>query len=316
MDQRLEAARNWLAEHLDDQTFRLAPISGDASFRRYFRVSMSNSSVILMDAPPDQEDSRPFTDIAARLKNAEISSPEVYYFDHELGFGLLEDLGDQLYHDLIEPAEPDQYIPPLFDTLQRMAERVDATGLPEYDDRLLRQELELYPDWYLAAHKGTPLTQKERMEWEALCGLLISSANEQPQRFVHRDFHSCNLMRRAPGEPAVIDFQDAVLGPVSYDFVSLIWDRYVSWPRPQLEQWMSDYHDRMQVAENLAQWVRWCDWMGLQRNLKIVGIFARLHYRDGKDGYLEMIPRFHRYVLDVLPRYPEFRRFIPLLEVG
>jgi aminoglycoside/choline kinase family phosphotransferase len=186
--------------------------------------------------------------------------------------------------------------------------------LPEYHSLKLQQELALFTDWYLRVHRNRPFTNSEWLDWNQLCVQLINSAREQPQVFVHRDFHSCNLLHIRGGQPGIIDFQDGVLGPISYDLVSLLWDRYIEWPRDRLEAWMMEFHQALNLDCDESTWIRWCDLMGLQRNLKIVGIFARLHYRDGKQGYLQMIPRFYGYLLDVLPRYPEFNALHQLLE--
>ncbi len=314
IDTRLEAASKWLNGLLPEVPRELIPVSGDASFRRYFRIPGEKRSLILMDAPPEQEDSRPFTDIAARLRTAGLNAPEIYHFDHEQGFGLIEDLGDQLYRELITQRTANGHIASILSTLKHMNEAVDCDGLPDYDDHLLAQELALFPQWYLTIHKNRALTLDEQNDWTALSRVLLDSAAEQPRGFVHRDFHSCNLLH-VPGEqPGIIDFQDGVRGPLTYDFVSLIWDRYIAWPRPQLEQWMQDYFELVDVDIDPDTWMRWCDWMGLQRNFKIVGIFARLHYRDQREGYLEMIPQFHRYLVDVMTRYDSLAPYQWLLE--
>ena len=278
------------------------PLAGDASFRRYFRLTDGNDSWVLMDAPPEREDSRPFVDVARRLQAGGVEAPHILAQDLEQGFLLLEDLGDELLRDDLHGGNADHWMPRLFTLLQRFASRVDAQGLPDYDRQRLLTELELFTTWYLEKHKGLRLSRAEQKVWEALCTRLIDSALDQPRVFVHRDFHSANLLRAPDAGIGVIDFQDAVRGPLSYDFASLVWDRYIPWTRPQLEAWMEDM--RRRVAADVAPdtWTRWCDWMGLQRNIKIVGIFARLHYRDGRAGYLEMIPRFWGYVQDVLPR--------------
>jgi len=198
--------------------------------------------------------------------------------------------------------------------LASMAQNVSSDGLPRYDQERLQAELDLFTDWYLGRHKRLVLDTGQKKNWQLLCIELQRSAAAQPQVFVHRDFHSTNLLYRQGRRPGIIDFQDAVRGPLSYDFVSLLWDRYIAWPRAQLENWIEAF--RLLTAPDVEPgiWIRWCDLMGLQRNLKIVGIFARLHYRDHKDGYLQMIPRFYRYLLDVLPLYPEFSPFNELLE--
>lgn len=312
-DVRQRRAAAWAGRMLGTDTPGLEPVSGDASFRRYFRVTAPAGSMILMDAPPEREDSRPFVDVAARLHAAGLKAPRILGFDLEQGFGLLEDFGDVLYRDVLDPHSAPDLMPRLFDVLETLATRVSSDGLPAYDEQVLQSELDLFPDWYLERHRGRPLAGAERGVWADVCNALIASATRQPQVFVHKDFHSCNLLQTGEG-PGLIDFQDALRGPVSYDLVSLLWDRYIAWPRARLEEWLLEMHARLAADVDTAEWIRWCDWMSLQRNLKIVGIFARLRYRDGKDGYVEMIPRFYRYLLDVLPRYPEFRAFERLLE--
>ena len=311
-DPRLQEAARWAGEMLGIATPQPSPVSGDASFRRYFRFHDGDRTLILMDAPPDQEDSAPFVDIAGRLRRAGLNAPEILSFSFEAGFGLVEDFGDTLYREILDETSVNELFPGLFDVLQGLA-GVETSGLPLYDDALFQTELDLFTDWYLEHHRGRPLTMAEQATWRALSRRLIDSAHSQPQVFVHRDFHSCNLLQTPTG-PGIIDFQDAVCGPLSYDFASLAWDRYIAWPRDRLEQWMLDLHKRFDLDCSLGEWIRQCDWMGLQRNLKIIGIFARLHYRDGKQGYLDMIPRFYGYLLDVMPRYPEFNNFLDFLE--
>jgi aminoglycoside/choline kinase family phosphotransferase len=312
-DERLTQAAAWAARALDRETVMPVPVSGDASFRRYFRLENGRRSLILMDAPPDREDSAPFVDIAGRLQRAGLKAPEIICFDLEQGFGLLEDFGDTLYREVISEDSVDALFPDLFRILDRMAREVNPDGLPPYDAAFLRQELDLFSHWYLGVHRQRPLSGQESDVWDSACDLLIASAAGQPQVFVHRDFHSCNLLS-TPSGPGIIDFQDGMRGPLNYDFISLIWDRYIAWPRSRLEQWMRETHALLPVDCDLRDWHRSCDWMGLQRNLKIVGIFARLNYRDRKEGYLEMIPRFYAYLLDTARRYPELRDLHRLLE--
>ena len=313
-DSRMIQAAVWAADTMGLDQVRLEPVSGDASFRRYFRFSTGNRSVVLMDAPPDKETSAPFVDIDRRLREAGLNAPEILHFDLDLGFGLLEDFGDTLYRDILDEQSVDELFPPLFTTLVNMARNVSTSRLPGYNALLLQQEMELFPDWYLRVHKKRPFSSTERLLWNRICTILIRSAYEQPQVFVHKDFHSCNILRTDSGAPGIIDFQDGVSGPLSYDFVSLLWDRYIAWPRERLESWMTDFHAQLEPDCDLETWIRWCDLMSVQRNLKIVGIFARLKYRDGKDVYLDMIPRFYSYLLEVMPRYPEFHEFVQLLE--
>jgi aminoglycoside/choline kinase family phosphotransferase len=312
-DSRQTAAASWAANELGLDELRLEPVSGDASFRRYFRFHDGLRSVILMDAPPEKEDSAPFVDIAGRLKSAGLNAPSILSFDLEKGFGLLEDFGDTLYRELINVNTADAIFPVLFGLLNGMARRVGTHGLPDYSAEALLAELDLFKSWYLEIHRQRPMSGDEQIVWDETCSRLVESAQDQPQVFVHKDFHSCNLLE-TPAGPGIIDFQDGLRGPVSYDLISLIWDRYVAWPRSRLEAWMSAAHAMLPVQDTREEWIRRCDWMGLQRNLKIVGIFARLKHRDGKQGYVEMIPRFYQYLLDVLPLYPEFRKFKLMLE--
>jgi len=314
-DTRAQQASTWARDVLNDKTLKIEPLTGDASFRRYFRIEpgVGRDSLLLMDTPPDRENPGPFLNVDRRLRDAGIHAPEIFRFDSKKGFGIIEDLGDLLYREVIDENSAQALFPGLFDLLELMNKEVSPNGLPPYDRSLLQAELDLFPEWYLARHRNRPFGGKESECWRIVCEALIENAERQPQVFVHRDFHSCNLIFRDGGSPGVIDFQDAVRGPVTYDFISLIWDRYIHWPRPKLETWMSDVHSRLAPDIDLDTWVRCCDLMGLQRNLKVVGIFARLRYRDDKRGYLEMIPMFYRYLLDVLPRYPEFDGFLDIL---
>lgn len=313
-DQRVLEAAAWAADCMGKENVDLVPVSADASFRRYFRFKTAKRSIIVMDAPPDSEDSRPFIDISRRLRETGLHAPEILNFDLDLGFGLLEDFGDTLFRDIIDEHSVNRLFPELFEVLKQFAQGVETGGLPDYHALKLQQEMELFPEWYLGSHRKRKFSSNELRAWETLCSRLIASAHEQPQVFVHRDFHSCNLLRTPAREVGIIDFQDAARGPLSYDFISLLWDRYISWPRHQIESWMCEFHRKLGADTEMDLWIRWCDLMSLQRNLKVVGIFARLYYRDGKSAYLDMIPRFYNYLLDVLPRYPEFSEFQRLLE--
>ncbi len=186
--------------------------------------------------------------------------------------------------------------------------------LPVFDQRKLRRDMDLFPDWYLLEHRKCTSRGSLDESWDNFCRCIIDSALEQPQTFVHRDFHSCNLLSNGANGIGIIDYQDGVLGPVSYDFISLIWDRYIAWPRARIEDWMEEIRLKFRLDIEPARWRRYCDLMGLQRNFKIVGIFARLHYRDGKRGYLEMIPRFYGYLTGTLRLYPEFADILEFLE--
>jgi len=267
-----------------------------------------------MDAPPPGEDVRPFIDVGWRLRSAGLYAPEIVHTDPQNGYLLLEDLGDALLRDSLDQNNVAGQFHELFGILKHMALSVNADQLPEFDAALLRMEMNLLPDWYLGHHRMTLPREQFDRQWDKFCNCIIDSALDQPQCFVHRDFHSSNLLETRANEIGIIDFQDAVKGPVSYDFISLIWDRYINWPRQQIETWMEEFRLRLGVDIDTARWRRYCDLMGLQRNVKVVGIFARLHYRDGKTGYLEMIPRFYEYVTDTLRLYPEFEEMLNILE--
>ena len=302
-DPRLDQARTWVQARAGTVSPDWQPITGDASYRRYFRLQVDGRSRILMDAPPDLEHSAPFVDIAGRLRDAGLHAPEIHLADLEAGFLLLEDLGDELFRDLLDERSVDALFSETFSALGEMVRGVSCEGLPVFDPDTLLGELRWFTRYYLDCEKRLVWSERQHRRWEGFCTTLVESAWNQPQVFVHRDVHSCNLLRTDHNSPGIIDFQDAVRGPISYDFVSLVWDRYFSWSRNQLERMGLSAAD---PAGSAATWRRWCDLMGLQRNLKIVGRFALLKHAQGKAGYVEMIPRFYRHVLEVLALYPEF----------
>lgn len=313
-DPRLDQARAWLEELGFDLQSDFQDIAGDASFRRYFRLQLNGESRVLMDSPPPGQNVRPFMDIAQRLRTANLHAPEIFHADWQNGFLLLEDLGDDLYRDILGPHNVDTLFPELFGLLKRLAGSVRAQGLPDYSAEMLRFDMNIFPDWYLGHHrKGMPRGRFDAL-WDGFCDRVIDSALNQPQCFVHRDFHSCNLLRTHDDTVGIIDFQDAVTGPISYDLISLIWDRYIGWPRQRIEDWIEEFRLISGLGISSEQWLRCCDLMGLQRNIKIAGIFARLKYRDGKSGYIELIPRFYGYITDTLSRYPEFSEMSDILE--
>ena len=313
-DLRLVQAYAWLQQLDIDLQSGLSSVAGDASFRRYFRLQANGESWILMDSPPPGEDIGPFIDVARRLRDADLHAPEIVRADPRNGYLLLEDFGDELFRGLLHEHNADTHFPGLFDVLVRMAQAVDTTDLPGFDAHKLRRDMDLFPDWYLGHHRSKIPSGQIDAIWNEFCTRIVDSALDQPQCFVHRDFHSCNLLKTSDNRIGIIDFQDAVTGPVSYDLISLIWDRYIHWPRTQIEIWLEEFRLQLGLDIEPAQWLRYCDLMGLQRNIKIVGIFARLYYRDGKNGYIEMIPRFYDYITSTLRRYPEFAAVLVILE--
>lgn len=309
-DQRLRDLRHWLVHALAMDVRSIEPASSDASFRRYFRIRHADGSLIVMDAPPAREDSRPFIEIAARLRGIGLNAPAVLQADLEQGYLLLSDLGSRRYLDVLDT----QTVEPLYldalAALERLQVHGPRTGLPDYDRPLLLREMQLFPDWLLERHLGLALDHGQRAMLEQTFELLAAAALEQPRVCVHRDYHSRNLMVTAADNPGVLDFQDAVLGPITYDLVSLLRDCYIAWPRAQVEAWALGYLQRPQIralAGEVADrdWLRWFDLMGVQRHLKASGIFARLWHRDGKPGYLGDVPRTLQYIVQVASSYPE-----------
>lgn len=322
-DSRLDLARRWLSEELRLGDFALAPASSDASFRRYFRVSRDAGTLILMDAPPEREDSRPFLDLAARIAAAGVTVPRVLAVDLDLGLLLLTDLGDTHYLSAIAGgASREPLYADALDALLAMQTRVPTGGIPAYDERLLRFELGIFREWYLGRHLGVSLSAAQDRGLAEAEDVLVAAGLEQPHTFVHRDYHSRNLMVLTEGNPGVLDFQGAVVGPVTYDLASLLRDCYVAWPADWVTDTALGYQRRLQEAGVLPEtdppeFLRWLDLTGAQRHLKAVGIFARLHHRDGKPHYLADIPRTLGYVREAAARRPEIGGLLDLLdEVG
>lgn len=305
-DARAEQAYRWALPALGLADAAFAPASADASFRRYFRIRHEGRSWILMDAPPAQEDCRPFLKVGSLMAEAGLNVPKVIAQDLEQGFLLLSDLGTQTYLDVLTEANADALFAPAIDALIAWQAASRPGLLPEYDRALLQRELALFPDWYLARHLGITLEGEALMAWTTVCERLIESALAQPRVFVHRDYMPRNLMLSTPN-PGVLDHQDAVLGPIAYDPICLFKDAFLSWPEARIEGWLREYHARgLAAGLSLPDWDRFqcdADWIGLQRHLKVLGIFARINYRDGKPKYLADTPRFLRYVMTVATRH-------------
>jgi len=316
-DPRATQAYAWASGVLGLTQASFAPASADASFRRYFRIRAGAQSWIVMDAPPQQEDCRPFVRIAGLLREAGVHVPAIVAEDHDNGFLLLSDLGTQTVLDVIDEANADALFGDAIDALIVWQRASRPQVLPPYDEALLRRELNLFPDWYLGRHLGVELDAAGREALESVFRQLIENALAQPPVYVHRDYMPRNLMLSRPN-PGVLDFQDAVYGPLAYDPISLFKDAFLSWPASRIEWGLRTYHRRAELAglpvPAWPQFRRDCDWIGLQRHLKILGIFARLTLRDGKPKYLADTPRFVRYVMDVLPDHPELKPLAELFE--
>ena len=310
MTERLEGLQAWVEQQLGGGVV-LTPASEDASFRRYFRIDRpGGDSLIVMDAPPPQEDCVPFVRLARQLRDLGVHTPEVLAEDLERGFLLLEDLGSRHYLEALDEQSVDRLYGDALGALVTVQALGPREGLPPYDRAMLRQEMALFPDWLLQRHLGLEPDQEQRQLLEQAFELLIDNALEQPRVCVLRDFHSRNLMVTGRHNPGVLDFQDAVVGPVTYDLVSLLKDCYVRWPRERVVAWVEGYFELavqsgVLPAEHEQRFLRWFDLMGVQRHLKAAGIFARLNARDGKPGYLADIPRTLGYVVEVGEIYPE-----------
>nr|WP_277346248.1 phosphotransferase [Solimonas marina] len=294
-----------------------APASADASFRRYFRVRDGAHSWIVMDAPPERENCEPFIQISGLLLDAGLHAPQVLAQDLERGYLLLSDLGRQTFLHVIDADNADALMSDAIDALVRWQGASRPGVLPPYDAALLQRELSLFPDWYVARHLRTTLSD---VQVAALAGVgqrLVESALAQPRVYVHRDYMPRNLMISDPN-PGVIDFQDAVEGPLAYDVVCLFKDAFLSWPAARVDAWRAQYVERARAAglpvPDDATFARQFDWMGVQRHLKVIGIFARICYRDGKPHYLDDVPRFIGYVREVAGRYPELAPLLRLFD--
>ncbi|MBD3650568.1 MAG: phosphotransferase [Alcanivorax sp.] len=307
-DIRRRALDQWVGDWLGTPV-RGEVASADASFRRYFRYRHGDRTLVAMDAPPEQEDCRPFVDVAGRLARAGVAVPDILHQDLEQGFLLLTDMGRETWLTALDGGNADAWFDAALETLITQQRFADTRGLPEYDRALLRRELDLFPHWYLGEHRGLRLDGATAGRLEAVFETLIESALAQPRVFVHRDFMPRNLMVSDPN-PGVIDFQDAVAGPISYDLISLFKDAFLSWPEARVLEWLRDYHRRaaaagLPVPAAFDDLLRWCDLMGAQRHLKVIGIFARIRHRDGKPKYLEDAPRFFAYLRTVIARRPD-----------
>lgn len=312
-DARLTALQEWLVTQ-GFADYEIAPASADASFRRYFRVIHNGESHIVMDAPPDKEDCLPFVRIGAALRGFGMNVPQVLAQDLKQGFLLLSDLGNRQYLDELNDGTVDRLYWDAIDALIRMQAAGKPDMLPPYDEALLQREMSLFPEWLLADLLKIEMDERARLMLAQTFQTLTASALKQRRVWVHRDYHSRNLMLCEGDNPGVLDFQDAVFGPLTYDLASLLRDCYIEWPRSRVEAWL-DYY-RREAAEagvlhhvERAKFIEQFDLMGMQRHLKAAGIFARLYLRDGKQGYLKDIPRTLAYILDVAARYPELRSF-------
>jgi len=312
--------QQWLESTLGHATFRLTSASNDASFRRYLRIHFDDgrASLVVMDAPPAQEDCRPYVRVAALFAAAGVHVPEIHAQDLTAGFLLLSDLGDTTYLKALDESSADRLYGDALDALLRIQCASRPGTLPEYGRELLLRELMLFPDWYCARQLGRELNAAQRQALETSFTVLLGNNLGQPKVYVHRDYHSRNLMLAQPN-PGILDFQDAVYGPITYDLVSLLRDAYIAWPEERVLDWCARYWERarragLPVAADFAEFYRDFELMGAQRQLKVLGIFARLCWRDGKDGYLRDQPLVMRYLRRACERYRELAPLARLLD--
>lgn len=328
MDPRLSELKSWSVQRLDllgsvlSSEWRCDVVAGDASFRRYFRIIDGDKSWIIVDAPPEKEDSAPFVAIARQWQKYGVNVPDVLAKDLELGFMLLEDFGDEQFLPRLNSNSANALYSLACDELMKIqrCEQQTERAFPPYDQALLQREVELFRDWFVGELLILKLNDEQQKQLDSLFSGLINSALQQPQVCVHRDFHSRNLMLCDDDRVGVIDFQDAVWGPVTYDLVSLLRDCYIAWPDADIERWVQCYWQLLEGERpdlingtNIEQFRAWFDLMGMQRHLKAVGIFARLKIRDGKEGYLQDIPRTLSYLINVGARYPQFASVVSWL---
>jgi aminoglycoside/choline kinase family phosphotransferase len=309
---------NWLYRVLPGRDFSINPASSDASFRRYFRIAFDGQTLIAMDAPPEHEDCRPFIHVARLFFAAGVHVPEVLEQDLDQGFLLLTDLGNTTYLNELTPGSASPLYLDAVEALLKIQLASRPGELPEYDRALLLREMQLFPDWYIQKHVQKNLTPGQTESLHDTFELLLRNIESQPKVYVHRDYHSRNLMVSDPN-PGVLDFQDAVHGPITYDLASLFKDAYITWDEEQVLDWVIRYWEkakkaRLPVAADFGEFYRDFEWMGVQRHIKVLGIFARLFHRDGKDGYLKDMPLVMQYLRKACERYGALHPLLKLLD--
>ncbi len=323
MDDRQQQLEAWLASTLQQAAFTLTTASADASFRRYFRVHLAGpylgkDTLIAMDAPPSQEDCAPFVNVAGLLLESGLNVPKVLAQDLTQGFLLLSDLGDDTYLTKLNAQTAPKLYQDATNALIKMQLASQPQILPDYDEALLTREMQLFPDWYVAKHLNTSLNSEQQAVLDNTFSVLNRNILAQAQVYVHRDYHSRNLMITQDNNPGVLDFQDAVYGAITYDLVSLLKDAYISWDEEQIIDWAVRYWQPakkagLPVPDDFSEFYRDFEWMGVQRHIKVLGIFARLSHRDGKDGYLKDMPIVMAHLRKVCERYVELRPMLRLL---
>lgn len=317
-DTRLIHLNEWIVENFGNIEYSLAPVSGDASFRRYFRLITPQAHYIAVDSPPEKENNDAFINVTHLLGAEGLPVPHIYYSSLDFGFFLLSDLGDDLYFKEITVENADALYLKALNALI-IIQKTEATSLPQYYEKLLKQEMELYREWFLNKHLQLTLSEHDSNMFDDVFNSLAQNATEQPQVFVHRDYHSRNLMNIEGKYPGIIDYQDAVIGPVTYDLVSLLRDCYISWPNKKVIELTLTFHKKL-IENNIISevndktFLKWFDLMGIQRHLKAIGIFSRLNIRDNKPNYLKDIPRTLGYIKSVAVHYPETKKLAEFID--
>lgn len=303
-DPRQQIMHTWLNDLFHPKNCLVNPLSGDASFRRYFRIIVDEKTYVVMDAPPEHENCDAFIAIANSFAGTAVRFPSVIAKELTHGFLLLSDFGDRQLLPLLHCQSADNLYHNAMHTLLKI-QQCATISIPVFDDALYWREFDIFDAWYVKKNRKKNVSLVAENTLQNIYQLLIDSAHSQPRVFVHRDYHSRNIMLCQDGELGILDFQDAVKGPITYDLVSLLRDCYIAWPVSQTERWAYEFYQQLNLSVDFATFLRWFDWMGLQRHLKCLGIFSRLHFRDGKNGYLKEIPRVLAYVSHVCERYPE-----------
>ncbi|HEY6282036.1 MAG TPA: phosphotransferase [Burkholderiales bacterium] len=310
--------KNWIGSQFPGTSFTLEAASEDASFRRYFRVKFEDHSLIAMDAPPSHEDCQPFIKVSELFYAAGAHVPRVLAKNLEQGFLLLDDLGATTYLQVLQDGNANSLYLDAIESLIKIQLASCAAVLPDYDETLLLREMHLFPDWYVAKHLRLGLSPAQANVLNSVFKRILQNNLAQPRVYVHRDYHSRNLMLSDPN-PGILDFQDAVYGPITYDVVSLFKDAYICWDEERILDWVVRYWEcakkaGLPAAADFAEFYRDFEWMGVQRHLKVLGIFARLYYRDGKDAYLKNLPLVMQYLRKTCERYSDFSPLLKLLD--
>lgn len=315
---RLAQLEQWVKSLFPDEEFTLSTASADASFRRYFRAHFADRTYIVMDAPPSHEDCRPFIHVAQLFEASGAHVPHIHAQNLDDGYLLLSDLGDTTYLAALTPDSAHRLYMDAIDALVRIQQASQSGQLPPYDRALLERELDLFPDWYIKRHLGLELTAAQQTVLRTTFDAILDNTLAQPAVYVHRDYHSRNLMVVPDNNPGVIDFQDAVFGPITYDLASLFKDAYIRWDEELVLDWVIRYWEKarkagLPVAADFDAFYRDFEWMGVQRHIKVLGIFARLCHRDGKQGYVKDMPLVMDYLRRACERYSALRPFLKLL---